>query len=142
MPLMIRPLGAFLHFRTPLPDGWVNRTYAQFSVTTKSFHWSATDPLAAVADLPATLKPAMLGDQGCLKCHAFRGAGANAHHMLSATGGPYGAFALPLEDYPDDVLHRFLFEQETVARGFDVSPLHVPPPVADELYALVHSSRK
>ena len=142
MPLMIRPLGAFLHFQKPVPEGLGNRTYAQFGLTPQSFKWTATDPLAAVEDLPATIKPTMIGEQGCLKCHAFRGAGAKSHHMASATGETYGAFALGLEEYPPEVLRRFLYEQDDVARGFDVTPLHVQKPVADELYATVSASRK
>lgn len=139
MPLMIRPLGAFLHFPNDSPRA--DSTYARYTLTAKSFRWSETDPLAAVADLSATLRPTMLGDQGCLKCHSFRGAGARAHHLLSSTGEAYGAFALPLEEYPPDVLRRFLYEQDAVARGFDVTPLMVAKPVADELSALVASAR-
>lgn len=142
MPLMIRPLGAFLLFQQDVPDALRNRTYAPFGLSPKSFHWSETDPLAAVADLSATVKPTMIGDQGCLKCHAFRGAGAKAHHMAGATGATYGAFALALEEYPPDVLHNFLYDQDTVARGFDVSPLHVQKPVADEISTLVAAARK
>ncbi|MBX3233923.1 MAG: hypothetical protein KIT84_34115 [Labilithrix sp.] len=139
MPLMIRPLGAFLHFTKEAPRP--NKTYAPFSLTTKSFTWTETDPLAAMADVPASLQPTMFGEQGCIKCHSFRGAGARAHHMLSTSGEAHGAFALALEEYPADVLKRFLYEQDAVARGFDVAPLIVPKAVADELFALVRSGQ-
>lgn len=142
MPLMIRPLGAFLHFPTAVPAELVNKSYAQFSLTAKSFHWQEQDPLAAVRDVPATVLPTLIGEQGCLKCHSWRGAGSKAHHLLSSDGKPYGAFALALDEYPEDVLRRFLYQQEDVAKGFDVSPLMVPKPIADELYALVNASRR
>ena len=142
MPLMIRPLGAFLHFPTPVPPELVNKTYAPFSLTAKSFRWQEQDPLAAVRDVPPAVLATLSGEQGCLKCHSWRGVGSRAHHLLSSDGKPYGAYALPLEEYPEAVLRRFLFEQEAVAKSFDVSPLMVPKPIADELYALVNASRK
>jgi hypothetical protein len=141
MPLMIRPLGAFLHFPTPVPPDLVNKSYAPFGLTAKSFRWQEQDPLAAVRDVPAAVLPTLIGEQGCLKCHSWRGAGSKAHHMLATDGKPYGGFALAFEDYPEDVLRRFLFEQESVAKGFDVSPLIVPKPIAEQLYALVTASR-
>jgi acetyl esterase/lipase len=142
MPLMIRPLGAFLHFPTPVPPELVNKSYAPFGLTAKSFHWQEQDPLAAVRDVPPAVLPTLIGEQGCLKCHSWRGAGSKAHHLLASDGKPYGAFALAFEDYPEDVLRRFLYEQESVAKSFEVSPLMVPKPIADELYALVTSRRK
>ena len=73
------------------------------------------DPLAPLRSLTGGLREALIGEQGCLKCHNFRGVGARAHHALALDGKPYGAFGLPLEDYPSDVLRRFLFEQDAVA---------------------------
>jgi acetyl esterase/lipase len=141
MPMMIRPLGAFLHFRTPLPEELRNATYAPFGLDETSFHWVDRDPLAPVRSmidrLPG-LREAMIGTQGCLKCHAFRGSGARAHHTLAETGKPYGAFALPLEEYPTDVLRRFLFEQEKVAKSFGVVPLPVEPNAARQLFDMVN----
>jgi hypothetical protein len=83
----------------------------------------------------------MIGTQGCLKCHAFHGAGARAHHALAESGQPYGAFALPLEEYPVDVLRRFLFDQEKVASSFGVVPLPVEPKVARQLFDVVERER-
>jgi acetyl esterase/lipase len=137
MPTMIRPLGAFLHFRTPLPEDLGNATFAPFGLDATSFHWVDEDPLAPVRPLRGELREAMIGKQGCLKCHAFRGAGARAHHTLADSGKPYGAFALPLEEYPTDVLRRFLFEQEKVANDFGVVPLPVEPIIAGQLFDVV-----
>jgi hypothetical protein len=144
MPMMIRPLGAFLHFRTP-PAEYVsdlrNATYAPFGLDATSFHWVDKDPLAPVRSMTGGLREAMIGTQGCLKCHAFRGSGARAHHALADSGKPFGAFALPLEDYPTDVLRRFLFEQEKVARSFGVVPLPVEQNVARELFDMVNREK-
>jgi hypothetical protein len=141
MPMMIRPLGAFLHFPRPPPEDLRNATYAPFGLEGASFHWVDKDPLAPVRSLTGGLREAMIGTQGCLKCHAFRGSGARAHHTLADSGKPYGAFALPLEEYPTDVLRRFLFEQEKVAKSFGVVPLPVEPNVARELFDIVNREK-
>ena len=137
MPMMIRPLGAFLHFPTPPPADLRNKTYAGFGLDAASFHWVKNDPLAPLRPLTGGVREALIGEQGCLKCHNFRGAGARAHHMRALDGEPYGAFGLPLEDYPSDVLWRFLFEQDAVARSFGVRPLRVEKTVAGQLFDLV-----
>lgn len=141
MPIMIRPLGAFLHFRTPPPEDARNATFAPFALDATSFHWVDQDPLAPVRSLGGELREVMIGTQGCLKCHAFRGAGARAHHVLASSGQPYGAYALPLEGYPTDVLRRFLFEQDKVADAFGVVPLPVEPNAARQLFDMVQRER-
>ena len=135
--MMIRPLGAFLYFRTPLPENLSNKTFASFGLDATSFHWVKTDPLAPMRSLSQGVREAMIGEQGCLSCHKFRGIGARAHHTLAASGKPYGAFALPLEEYPTDVLRRFLFEQDAVAESFGVTPLPVEKNAGRQLLAMV-----
>ncbi|MDI1480088.1 hypothetical protein [Polyangium sp. y55x31] len=136
MPVMIRPLGAFLHFRTPLPNILSKTTYT-FGLDATSFHWVETDPLAPMRSLPRGLREVMIGEQGCLSCHEFRGIGTRSHHTLAATGKPYGAFALPLEEYPTEVLRRFLFDQDAVAESFGVNPFPVERNVATQLLDMV-----
>jgi hypothetical protein len=137
MPTMIRPLGAFVHFRSAPPPHLRNKSFMPFSITAKSFHWVKDDPLASVREVPEPLRSTLIGEQGCLKCHSLRGAGARAHHIRAIDGQPYGAFALSLEEYPTPVLRRFLFDQEAVAKSFDVAPLKVDPAIARDLFALV-----
>ncbi len=141
MPLMIRPLGAFLHFRTTPPADVQNKTFAAFGLDAASFHWVENDPLAPVRSLTGGLREAMIGEQGCLKCHNFRGVGGRSHHALALDGKPYGAFGLPLEDYPTDVLRRFLFEQDAVAKSFGVKPLRVEKAVAGQILDLVNHEK-
>ncbi|WP_437519984.1 hypothetical protein WME79_25620 [Sorangium sp. So ce726] len=140
MPMMIRPLGAFLHFRTP-PADLGNKTYAAFGLGTASFHWVEGDPLAPLRSLPGGLREVLIGEQGCVKCHSFRGVEARAHHALALDGTPYGAFALPLEDYPSEVLRRFLFEQDAVAESFGVVPIRVEETVARQLLDVVNHEK-
>jgi hypothetical protein len=142
MPTMMRPLGAFLHFRSPPPAHLRNKSFAPYGLTAKSFRWTADDPLARVRDLSGNLRDVILGEQGCLKCHSFRGAGARAHHVTARDGTSHGAFALPLEEYPTDVLRRFLFDQDAVARSFDVAPLRVDRATAESLFDLVTREKK
>jgi hypothetical protein len=141
MPTMIRPLGAFLHFRTLPPTDLRNKTFAAFGLDAASFHWVGNDPLAPVRSLTGGLREAMIGEQGCLNCHNFRGVGARAHHAMALDGKPYGAFGLPLEDYPSDVLRRFLFEQDAVAKSFGVRPLRVEKTAAGQLLDMVNREK-
>ncbi|APR82800.1 Lysophospholipase L1 [Minicystis rosea] len=137
LPTMIRPIGAFMHFRTPLPAALRNKTYAPFGLDATSFHWVKDDPLAPLRSLTGGLREAVIGEQGCVTCHKVRGAGARAHHALALDAKPHGAFGLPLEEYPADVLHRFLFEQDAVAKSFGVKPLRVEKTVAQQIFDLV-----
>lgn len=130
--LLVRPVGTFLHF----PDGTrPSATHAEFALT--SLRVSAEDPLAGARRQPAHVADVLTNDQGCLECHAFGSANARAHHVRAADGALAEAFALPLAEYPPDVLRRFLFEQDQVAETFGVGPLHVGPATANELLLAV-----
>ncbi len=141
LPMMIRPAGAFLHFRRPPPLELRNKTTAIFGLDAGSFHWVENDPLAPVRSLTGGLREALIGQEGCLSCHEFRGVGARAHHALAADGTPHGAFALPLAEYPTNVLRRFLFEQDAVARSFGVKPLPVEKTAAAQLLDIVSRAK-
>lgn len=142
MPMMIRPLGPFLHFlKEPEESSPLrNRTYAVYSLSEKSFRWVQDDPIAPLRSLEEPAKSALIGPQGCVKCHTFRGVGPKAHHALARDATAYGGFALALEEYPREVLRRFLFEQEAVAKSFDVSPLKIRSDAARALFDLVEST--
>lgn len=139
-PTMIRPLGPFLFFPDGVPDQLRDNTLARFGLTADSFHFVEKDPLASTRGSSKELRDVLSGPEGCLKCHALRGEGARAHHVRAVDGKPHGGFALPLEEYPSDVLHRFLFDQETVAASFGVDPLKLSEPVATALEE--HVARK
>lgn len=141
LPKMIRPVGAFLHFPTDPPEGLRNTTYASFGLTTASFRLSATDPLAAVRDVPAEVRQTLTGEVGCLTCHSFRAAGARSHHIRALDGQPHGGMALALEEYSADVWRRFLYDQKAVAETIGVNPLVVPEPAATLLHNLVAAER-
>ncbi|HSO38746.1 MAG TPA: hypothetical protein VLT33_39725, partial [Labilithrix sp.] len=139
-PLLVRSVGAFLHVpseREPArPDGTLHpATGADFALTTASFKVVAKDPLAAARAAPGPVSAALTNEQGCLQCHALRGEGARAHHVRAADGKLAEGFALPLEEYPPDVIQRFLFQQKEVAKGFGVGPLELPDATAKLLLA-------
>lgn len=136
-PTMIRPAGPFLYFPDGAPAHLANTTLAPFGLAPESFRFVEKDPFARARALPPPLREALIGREGCLKCHALRGEGARAHHVRALDGKPHGGFALPLEEYPPDVLHRFLFEQEAVAESFGVGPLKVSEPTAKAIEELV-----
>jgi acetyl esterase/lipase len=141
-PTMIRPVGAFLHFPGELPQRLWNGSFAAFGLSPGSFRWQRADPLAPIRDLSPRLQAVLSGASGCLTCHALRGAGARSHHITAERAEPAGAYALALEEYPPQVLHDFLFEQDRVSTLFGVKPLPVKPAEAADLVALVERERQ
>jgi hypothetical protein len=145
-PLMIRHVGGFLHVPDAPAAGTPGAaalerlsvpTLAEFALTATSFHVVDEDPLAVARKVPKPLAAALTNEQGCLQCHALHGNGGRAHHLRAADGQVAEAHGLPLEEYPPDVLRRFLFEQDAVAKSFGVGPLHVSDTVANQLIAEV-----
>ncbi|MBS2017545.1 MAG: hypothetical protein JST00_31980 [Deltaproteobacteria bacterium] len=137
-PLLARPVGAFLHWPGDGPTAPMRvATLADFALQPSSFKVVATDPLAPVRGIANPLGATLVNEQGCLQCHAFKGVGPRAHHLRAADGKPSGGDALPLEEYPSDVIRRFLFEQDDVAKSFGVNPLHVDPAAAKTLFAML-----
>ena len=141
-PMMVRPLGAFLHFPEAPPDRLKNITDAAFGLTDKSFRRVVKDPLAAARNLPRAVRDVLIGEEGCLTCHGLGEATARAHHVRAVDGKPHGGYALPLTEYPEGVLRGFLFEQEAVAKSFGVSPLEVDREAAEALFDLVATERR
>lgn len=142
-PLLVRSVGAFLHVPSDAdPAGALSTlTLADFALTPSSFRMVSEDPLGAARKTPKPVAAVLTNEQGCLQCHALRGAGARAHHLRATDGKVAEAFALPLEEYPPEVLRRFLFEQKDVAKSFGVGPLEVSPATATLLFAEVTRAR-
>jgi hypothetical protein len=134
---MIRPTGPFLFFPGGVPEHLRNSTLAPYGLTPGSFRFVEKDPLASVRHVEASLRESLIGREGCLKCHALRGEGARSHHVRALDGQPHGGFALALEEYPPEVLHRFLFEQAAVAESFGVGPLKLAGATARAIEQLV-----
>ena len=140
-PLMIRHVGGFLYLpaqsAADAPARFDVPTFAEFALTEKSFRVVDEDPLAVARKVPSGLADVLTNTQGCLQCHALHGNGAKAHHLRAADGQVAEAHGLSLEAYPRDVLRRFLFDQDAVAKSFGVGPLHVSETVANQLLAEV-----
>jgi arylformamidase len=141
-PIMARPLGAFLYFLDKPPASLKPATLAGSGLTTDSFHLTAADPLAALADLPDTVLDVLERRNTCLSCHSFRGVGAHSGHITAAAGKLHGGFALPLEAYPPEVWRRFMFDPKASAKLIGVRPNVVKGPAAQQLYDLVVAERK
>jgi arylformamidase len=140
-PLMARPLGAFLHFlKEPPPE--IALQAAQFALTEDSFRLVTNDPLAGLSDLPKELYRVLTVRNGCVYCHSLRGLGSRSHHIVAATGNAYGGEALPLEAYPPQVWHTFIFDQLNVAKKIGASPNVVQESVRQPLFELVNRSRQ
>ena len=83
----------------------------------------------------------LVGAPACLECHAYRGMGPRSHHIDALTGGKRAGFALPLEEYPEEPWHSFLFDQVAAAEKIGVKPLELDPTAAGKLYELVVRDR-
>ncbi len=139
-PLMARPLGAFVYFlREPTPDVHPG-SRAQFSLTLDSFARSETDPFGPLRDVGDELFPVLTRTHGCVYCHSFRGVGTRSGHLKLSDGTLHGGFALALEEYPPEVLRRFLFDQEKVAAEIGAIPNAVGP-AASMMYELISEPR-
>ncbi len=142
-PTMVRPLGAFLWFPDearadpPSESATKTATDASIALTVGSIRRVEAAPFSHARDLVEPARSVLLGDEGCLACHAYRGAGARAHHVRAADGKPHGGYALGLDAYPPGILERFLRQQERVAAEFGVSPLQVAPDAAAALLSLI-----
>ena len=131
--LLARPVGAFLHFPNASDAAPHVVTFADFALTRSSFRVVNHDPLATVRALPKPLLRTLTGEQGCLQCHSLHGTGARSHHIRAVDGKPSGGDALAFEEYPREVLERFLFKQDEVAQMFGVAPIRVEKAVATQL---------
>lgn len=141
LPWMVRPVGGMLVFPESTPSRRVPPT-ATATLTPTSFRWQRADPLARARALPDSVRSVLFGPSGCLHCHSFRGEGASSRHVrFEGDSAPDGGVALPLEQYPEAVLHAFLFDQDRIAARFGVGPLRVERRLAQQLEALVRTAR-
>lgn len=135
-PLMVLPLGAFVHFEVEPPTDLRAQLW-HYSLTLDGISRGAVDPLAGIRQHPAPLVSALTDKNGCLFCHALRGIGSRSHHMRAADAQAHGGFALALEAYPSAVIDRFLDHQDEAAAGMGATPNHVDPAVRESLRALI-----
>jgi len=135
--LLARPVGGFLHFPNAGDAAPRVVTFTDFALTLASFQVVAKDPLAAARALSKPLVRTLTAEHGCLQCHSLRGAGPRSHHLRAVDGKPTGGEALALEEYPPEVMRRFLFEQDDVAQIFGVAPIRVDKEVATQLLDVV-----
>jgi acetyl esterase/lipase len=140
-PMMARPLGGFIHFLKPPPPE-VSSQAAQFALTEDSFRLVTSAPLGGFEDLPENLYEVLTVRNGCVYCHRLRGLGARSHHIAAATGTPHGGEALALEDYPQEVWRKFVFDQIAVAKKIGASPNEIAPQLRQSLFDLVNQSRR
>ena len=141
LPVMVRPVGAFIHFLKEPPAKLRPQPW-HYALTKDSFRLVENDPLALLSDAPKDVVGALTHRNGCIYCHSFRGVGARSHHNLASTGAPHGAFALSLEAYPPDVWKAFMFNQHEVAEKIGATPNVVEGNARQALYDLVVKYRE
>lgn len=133
--LLARPLGAFVHFLEEPPPELVGSAFGLFALTPDSFRLSQTDPLApARAAVTPALEALLVREKGCLSCHALRGAGGRAGHLRARDAELVGGFALPLDEYPERVWHRYVYDQPAVAAEIGATAVVLTPEAQDLLH--------
>ena len=129
--LYAEPLGAFIHFRKPVPRQY-ELPYLQYSsILFESIAFTDEDPYAELTNL--TFSTFRVLTTNCIPCHKVVGVGGAAHHIDFRAGQPQGGFAHPLETYSEQVLKNFFFNQTATANLIGVNPNYVDQPVAEEL---------
>ena len=129
--LYVQSLGAFIHFRNPLPRQY-ELPYLQYStIKFDSIAFSNIDPYAGIKNL--THQAFRVLTQNCIPCHSLDGVGGAAYHMDSQTGEPQPGFARPLRTYSKEIYKNFFYNQTATAALIGVNPNYVAPEVADEL---------
>lgn len=129
--LYVQSLGAFIHFRKPLPPQY-ELPYLQYStITFESIAFTDIDPFAGVKNL--THAAFRVLTRNCIPCHSVDGIGGAAYHIDSKTGEPQPGFARPLRTYSKDIYENFFYNQTATAALIGVNPNYVDRQVADEL---------
>ena len=129
--LYVQSLGAFIHFRKPLPQQY-ELPYLQYStIKFDSIAFSNIDPYAGIKNL--THAAFRVLTQNCIPCHSIDGVGGAAYHMDSQTGEPQPGFARPLRTYSKEIYQNFFFNQTATAALIGVNPNYVERSVAEEL---------
>lgn len=139
--LSVRPLGAFLHFRKPVPEALAVRLSLRSKLSFGGMSFAADNPLASLDALTPSLKKVMTLRNDCIYCHQLDGVGGKAHHLVAVSGKPQAGFALPLRSYSKQVLNRFFFDQASVAAKIGAIPNPVPAEQAKELYEFLTAGR-
>ncbi len=129
--LYVQLLGAFIHFRKPLPRQY-ELPFLQYStIKFDSIAFSNIDPYAGIKNL--THRSFRVLTQNCIPCHSVDGIGGSAYHMDSLTGEPQPGFARPLRTYSKEIYQNFFFNQTATAALIGVNPNYVEHSVAEEL---------
>lgn len=126
------PLGAFLHFREPIPYELYISLSKRSKLSFDSISFSDTYAFGALDKLPPRVRAIM--QRNCIHCHILDGLGGRAGHLVALTGEQQGGFALPLRSYSKDVLKNFLFDQKSVAAKIGVVPNLLPEETAKALF--------
>ena len=129
--LYAESLGAFIHFRKPVPKQY-ELPYLQYSsILFESISFSDQNPYAKLTNL--TYPTFRVLTMNCLPCHNVGAVGGSAYHIDFSSGAPQPGFALSLNAYSQEVLKNFFFNQTATANLIGVNPNYVERNVAEEL---------
>ncbi len=132
-----KPLGPVLVFGKPVPEELQLPYRQRTALHLKGISFSDEDPLAKMKAYPPRIQTVITRANECIYCHSIEGIGGQNYHLNAYTAQPQGGMALPLEQYSDEVLREFLFNQEAVAAKVGLSPNPVDADYIQEFYGWV-----
>ena len=118
----VRLLGPFLHFRKPVPEELQIPLLLRSALTFEGITFSTEDPLKPIRAYTDNIQKIITSDNKCVYCHQIGEVGGQYHHVDAQTTELQGGIALPLTDYPDYVMHAFLYDQENTAKKIGMTP--------------------
>lgn len=132
-----KPLGPFLVFTKPVPDNMKLPPRPRTVLQLKGITFSESDPIGAIDDYSDAVRSIITTKNECIYCHSIGRIGGRAFHLNAYTAQPQGGVAAALEEYSEEVMHNFLFDQEAVAAKLGLSPNPVDAKDAQEFYEWV-----
>lgn len=132
-----KPLGPVLVFTKPVPEELQLPYRQRTALHLNGISFSHDDPLAKMKTYPPRIQTVVTKANECIYCHSIEGVGGQNYHLNAYTAQPQGGMALALEDYSDEVLREFLFNQKAVAAKVGLSPNPVDANYVQEFYGWV-----
>ena len=137
--LYSQSMGAFIHFKRPLPSK-IELPYLQYSsILMETIKFSNDNPYESLEGLSD--EAFRVVTLNCIPCHKVNGVGGAAFHLDYLTGESKPGFAKPVLSYSQDVLNNFFFNQTATAKLIGVNPNYVDLEVGHELFEWIQSKQ-
>jgi hypothetical protein len=133
--ISVRLLGPFLYFRKELDMDLGVPLLLRSALSLEGITFSDEDPLKPIETYPEHIQRVITVENKCIYCHEIEGFGGRYHHIDAMTMEPQGGIALPLVEYPPEVMNAFLFDQVNTAKKIGMTPNPLKESVATPFHA-------